>query len=436
MEKKYYIIGGIIILLLIVGAGVFFSAGDNSSNKKGNVELVWWKTFEDNENVNDLISAYQDIYKNVKITFVKKDAATYEQELVNAIAAGTGPDIFSIHNDWLPKHADKIAPMPENQMSVRTYKETFVDVATDDFVKDNRIYAIPMSIDVLALYYNKDLLGSAGISLPPATWPEVVDAVKKLTKIAQPGTFTRSGIAMGTSTNVNRAVDILSLLMLQDGTEFYNDNHSSASFDRQVTDPATKKSINPGEIALMFYTQFADPSKTSYTWNARSDFSIDSFTQGKVAMMINYSYMIPIIRDKAPNLNWSVAGVPQPDGTDNKINYANYWGETVSKSSKNPEVAWNFLKFITGREQLTKYHEDHKLASSRKDILPTQSSDLEIGVFADNALTARSVYKPDANLFEGIFLRMIDDVNLRNFDVDEALSNAVQQINLTLQKNR
>ena len=434
MNKKYYIIGGVLVLLLIVVGVVYSMQGSKAPGKTGEIDLVWWKTFEDSGNVQDIISAYEATHKNVKITYVKKDETTYEQDLVNALAAGTGPDIFSIHNDWLPKQADKLAPMPNSDMSVRTYQDTFVDVAAQDFIKDDQIYAVPMSVDDLALYYNKDLLNSAGIAQPPTTWPELVTDVQKLTKISQPGDFDRSGIALGTSANVNRAVDILSLLMLQDGTQFYDNNFSSATFDRQITDPATNQTYKPGELALQFYTQFADPAKTSYTWNAKSDYSVDAFTQGKAAMMINYSYMIPIIQDKAPNLNWAVAGIPQPDGAAVKVNFANYWGESVSKSSPNAAAAWDFLKFATSRDQLSAYYAKHKLPSSRKDLIPGQQADTQIGVFADSALTAKSVYKQDADLFEGVFLKMIDDVILRNLTPAQALSNAAQQVNLSLQK--
>jgi multiple sugar transport system substrate-binding protein len=434
VNKKYYILGGVLVLLLIVAGVVYSMQGSKGPGKTGEIDLVWWKTFEDSGNVQDIISAYEATHKNVKITYVKKDETTYEQDLVNALAAGTGPDIFSIHNDWLPKQADKLAPMPESDMSVRTYQNTFVDVAAQDFIKDNQIYAVPMSVDDLALYYNKDLLNSAGIAQPPATWPDLVADVQKLTKISQPGDFDRSGIALGTSANVNRAVDILSLLMLQDGTQFYDNNFSSATFDRQITDPATNQTYKPGELALQFYTQFADPAKTSYTWNAKSDYSVDAFTQGKAAMMINYSYMIPIIQDKAPNLNWAVASIPQPDGAAVKVNFANYWGESVSKSSPNAAAAWDFLKFATSQDQLSAYYAKHKLPSSRKDLIPGQQSDTQIGVFADSALTAKSVYKQDADLFEGVFLKMIDDVILRNLTPAQALSNAAQQVNLSLQK--
>jgi multiple sugar transport system substrate-binding protein len=382
-----------------------------------------------------LIADYQSSHKNVTVTYVKKDVTTYEQELVNALASGSGPDIFSIHNDWLPKHTDKIFPMPATLMSVRTYSNTFVDVASSDLVQNNQIFALPLSVDVLALYYNKDLLQSVGIATPPQTWPEVATDVQKLTKLGQGGTFTRSGIAMGTSSNVNRAVDILNLLMLQNGTQFYSTDHNSAMFDqRQNNSTTTSGSISPGATALAFYTQFADAAKTAYTWNAKSDFSVDAFTQGKVAMMISYAYMEPVIRAKAPNLNWSVSALPQISQDATKVNFANYWGETVSKSSKNTAAAWDFLNFITQKAELSKYYDKHKQVSSRRDLLPNQMPDTDIGAFAESALTAQSVYKRDAELFEGVFTKMIDDVVLRNFTPENAIANAAQQINLSLQR--
>ncbi len=432
MDKKYYIIGGVLVALLILVGVLFF--GSSSAPKKttsGKIELVWWKTFEDSTNIQDLISDYEKLHSNVTITFVKKDPSDYEQQLVNAIASGTGPDIFSIHNDWVPKHADKITPAPDSTMSLRTYKDTFADVAYSDFIKDNKIYGIPLSIDLLALYYNKEILGSAGISQPPTTWPELVSDVQKITRVSKTGEFTRSGIAMGTSTNVSRAVDILTLLMLQNGTKFYSDDLNSATF-AQDNSTFGSSSFNPGGTALSFYAQFAQPAKVSYTWNTKNDFSLDAFTAGKVGMILGYQYMQPMIRAKAPNLNWDVAGVPQTSDQATKINFANYWGETVAKASKNSAVAWDFLKFISQKAELDKYYAKHKLVASRKDILPSQVPDTEIGVFAENALTAKSVYKKDANLFEAVFLKAIDDVILKNLDAVSALRNAAQQINLSL----
>lgn len=433
-NKKYYIIGGAILFLVIILGAVFvLGGGSNNGGRKEAVELTWWKTFEDPENLSDLINEYQTTHKGVTIKYVKKDIVDYERELLDAAAAGKGPDIFTIHNDWLAKHADKLTYMPEQLLNLRKFKETFIDVVADDFVKDDKIYAIPLSVDVLALYYNKDLLASAGIASPPATWPEVIKSVEKITRQSQPGSFSKSGIAFGTASNVNRSVDILLLLMLQNGTEFYSDNFNFATFD-QTLRTVEGEAYNPGEVALEFYTQFANPAKKSYTWNTRSDFSVDAFAQGKLGMMLSYYYMKPVIESRSPNLNWGVAVTPQPDANANKINFANYWGEAVSKFSPNADVAWDFLQFLGEKENQKKYYAKHKLPSGRRDILAEQVLDPELGVFAESALTARSVFKKDAAVFEGIFIKMIDDVILRSFTPEEAVRNAVQQVNLSLQK--
>ena len=432
MSKKYYIIGGVILLLLIVLVAVLFLSPKKQTTPQGEVTLTWWKTFETSENIQPLIDDYQAAHPNVTINYVKKDVGTYSQDLLNAYASGNAPDILSIHNDWLPGQIDKLAPEPANMMNVRQYNSTFADVASTDFIKNDKIYAVPMNIDLLALYYNKDLLNSSGIVTPPATWKDVVSDVQKITKLNKPSGFLHSGIAFGVADNVNRAVDILTLLMLQNGTQFYTTDQTQATFDQPQSDGAN--TYNPGSTALEYFTQFANPAKTVYTWNAKSDNSVDSFTQGKVAMMLSYYYMRPQVVDKAPTLNWDVAAVPQISETAVKVNFANYWGEAVNKNSKNAAVAWDFLNFITSNVELTKYYNQHKLVASRKDMLSTQVSDPVVGVYAENALSAKSVYKKDPDGYESVFTQMIDDVSLKGLTPDQAISNAAQQINLQLQK--
>ncbi|HEX5430004.1 MAG TPA: sugar ABC transporter substrate-binding protein [Patescibacteria group bacterium] len=431
MNRKYYIIGGVILFLIIIIVVLLVATSGKKPQAAGPITLTWWKTFETSDNVQQLIADYEKTHKNVTINYVKKDETTYEQDLLEAYASGTAPDILSIHNDWLPQEADKLAPDPTGD--VRSYKTTFVDVAADDFIKDNQIFAVPMNVDVMALYYNKDILNSANV-LPPKTWSELVSDVPKITQLTKPGTFTRSGIAFGTAANVNRAVDIMSLLMLQNGTQFYNDSYSGATFDQTQTS-AGGDSVNPGAVALQYYTQFADPAKTVYTWNARSDNNVDSFTQGRVGMMLSYFYMEPQIQSKAPTLNWDVAPVPQPSTDSVQINFANYWGEAVNKNSPNVQAAWDFLNFITSHDELSAYYKQHQLVSSRKDILQTQMSDPTLGVFAEEALSAKSVYKKDADGFETVFSKMIDDVSQRGLTPEEAATNAAQQIDLQLQQH-
>jgi multiple sugar transport system substrate-binding protein len=303
-----------------------------------------------------------------------------------------------------------------------------VDVAKEDLYDlAGNLYAVPMSMDVLALYYNRDLLGSAGISVPPRTWDEVIADVKKLTRQDKLGNFLVNGIALGTSSNINRSVDVLSLLMLQNGTQIFNAERTAVAIDRAVTKP-DGSSYNPGAQALEFYTQFANPAKETYTWSVRNNQSIDSFASGQAAMMISYSYITPVIRGKSPLLNFGVAPVPQIDMAKPKVGFANYFAEGVSKVSPNASVAWDFLKFATKAENLQAYYSLNKQVSPRKDLISTQISDPELGVFAEGALTAKTFYKPDASKIEATFLRMTDDIILRNRTPQQALFAGAQQL--------
>src|SRR3990167_3425943 len=419
-----------ILILLLAFAFTAQSCGLAPSNRGKKIDLTWWKPFDTKEMVQPLVETFQKANPNVRINYVQKNIETYEDELVDALAAGQGPDIFSIHNDWLPKHKDKMAVAPEKTFSLREFRESFLEVANFDLVSESQIYAVPLAVDVLALYYNKDIFNSAGFPRPPATWEEMVDMAPKLTKQDTLGNFQRNAVALGTADNINRATDILSLLMLQNGTPL-SSAEGVSTIDQPIRDQ-TGGSYVPGARALEFYTQFANPQKVTYTWNSRSNNSIDAFASGKAAMIFSYSFLAETLREKAPFLNYGVARVPQVNGANLRVNFANYWAEGVSKQSKNPQIAWQFLKFITSREILPAYYEGVKQVSPRLDIIEDQIADPEIGVFAENALTAKSFYKPDNDAVENIFLQMINDVVLRHISADDAIGAGVQKVNLLL----
>lgn len=419
----------IIILLFAV---IFTAASCGRPGGGGEaVELTWWKPFDDPRLVQPLIDEFQKEHPNVRVKYVQKNIETYEDEVLQALAAGNGPDIFSIHNDWLPKHQDKLVPAGASGPTLREFKEQFAAVASADLVVGDKVYAMPLSVDVLALYYNRDLLASTSIARPPATWEELVGMTPKLTRQDTFGNFTRSAVAMGASDNVNRAPDILGLLMLQNGTPFYSPSAQGGSIDQQISD-GKSGSYSPGERALQFYTQFANPAKVTYTWNARANNSVEAFGAGQVAMVLSYSYLREQLADRAPFLNYAVAPAPQIALEDIKVNYANYWAEAVAKQGKHQDAAWQFLKFIAQKEVLRKYYEVQKAPSSRIDLLEEQQSDPEIGVFAENALSAKSFYKPDSAAMESIFVQMIDDVVLRSVSPNEAIKSAGQKMRLLL----
>jgi ABC-type glycerol-3-phosphate transport system substrate-binding protein len=293
-------------------------------------------------------------------------------------------------------------------LTLRDLRDNFVDVVYGDVVlEDNQIYGLPLSVDTLALYFNRDLLNNAGITQAPKYWnKDFQQDVKKLTRQDPVQGIVQSGIAMGTSNNIERFSDVLSVLMMQNGATMME--------GRQVlfnVIPAATRSTNynPGLEALRFYTDFSNPGKEVYSWNDDLDNSINMFTSGKLAMMFGYSYHLPIIKAQAPKLNFSVAKLPQIEGSPLEVNYANYWVETVSSKSKYKYAAWSFIQFATKAEQAKLYLEKTNKPTALRSLVSEQRQDDQISVFADQVLTSRSWYKgKDSDAAEKAIAEMIN----------------------------
>jgi ABC-type glycerol-3-phosphate transport system substrate-binding protein len=430
-NKKIYIIVGIVALIIffVVVLLIIGNIGGGTTQK---ATLQFWGVYDDRTAFEKVIRNFNSLNPNIQIIFTLIPFESYESSLINALAAGNGPDVVMMHHTWLPRHADKLKPLPavipgEKQplMSTKIFKDQYVDVAYDDLIVNNQVYALPLYVDSLALYYNRDLFNVANITRPPANWDEFNTDVELLTRTDISGNLTQSGIAMGTAKNVNRSTDILMALMIQSGTNMTDADHTEATFGTSIDSMAV------GERALKFYTDFANPAVKTYSWNDSQHYSVDAFTEGRAAMMINYSHQAATLRDKASNLNFAIAPLPQVSETDIK-NYANYWAVAVSNTSKTPNEAWKFITYLTSKEGATTYLAETGRSSARRDIIELQQQDDTLGVFAAQALTAKSWYQVDSKAIETIFAEMIDNVNFHRQNVRDAIQSAESKVSVLM----
>ena len=438
----------ILFLVILMGSVLFSGCLKKKQPEVPQMELEVWGIFDDSD-VYDEINAFfaeRDPYvSRVKYRkIVDRNIKEFEKTFTNALANGTGPDIIYFKSSWLPKHGDKLMPMPDSEQSLGHFRDSFVDVAYQDFVYKNNIFAKPLYCDTLALYYNNNILNQAGLVKPPATWDELKQYTKILTKVDDYGNIKQSAIALGRAKNpgeINRAGDIVMLMMLQGGAVMNKEGTLYAEFNK-----STLNNSDPGVIALNFYTAFANASTPLYTWNAKMPYSIDAFRYGQTAMMINYSYWYDRLKRSDPKLDFSVAPVPQ-SGLENKaVNYPSYWGMAVVKNKPLPvgvgytnedriREAWRYINFVTnpptqqGNFDATKYYltKTHKPAA-RRDLIEQQKNDPVLGVFARQALTAKSWRQVDNFAIDEIFMDMIDAVNRGAMTVSEAINNAEARI--------
>jgi ABC-type glycerol-3-phosphate transport system substrate-binding protein len=150
-------------------------------------------------------------------------------------------------------------------------------------------------------------------------------------------------------------------------------------------------------------------------------------------MMLGYAHDSQVIRSKAPRLNFAVAKAPQASLTDVR-NFANYWEVAVTAKSAHPVESWRFLNYLTSKEGVTGYLNATSRPSARRDLIDLQRADPDLGVFAVQALSAKSWFQADNTAIEGIFADMIDDVNFNRSSVRDALERAESRVTMLMQR--
>lgn len=448
----------IVLIVLLPAIPVILLVTGVIKNKPVNVapvSILIWGTDDSAKTFNQLITDYQTNHPYVKITYLRVRPEDYEQQLVNSWAQGQGPDLFFVPHSWVGHMKAFAAPFPASSVvpEVRlsknllgtnkqvvdvtqtvpgliTLQDTFVDAVVSDIYLDSQIWGLPLSLDTVALYYNKDLLNNAKIYEPARTWGDLVTQLSGLTVTDEHGTLVQSGIAMGTSNNVPYATDLLTLLMMQNGATMTSG------------DKAVRFREAPGLTALNFYTSFAQSKKTSYSWSEDLPNARDAFLQGKVA------YMFGTLADRtqiaASNLNWGVSSMPHlslqgdltPAGQVRFIDTALYNVGMVSKAAQiagKSKYAWSFLSFISRPNEINTYLQLTGRLAARKQILGSQKDDPIKGVFANQLLTARSWYHgTDGPAVDGYLNALITSVVEGKADPQTALNLAADQVQSTL----
>ncbi|MEX1111982.1 MAG: extracellular solute-binding protein [Candidatus Andersenbacteria bacterium] len=391
--------------------------GDSTSQA-----LVVWGLWQESASMDPIVKAFTE-QTGIAVEYKKiASVATYERELLEALAEGRGPDIFVIHHTWVESKRGIMSPAPAEVINVRQLQDEFVSVVAQDVVRDGFVYALPTSVDTLALYYNRDLLSGASIARPPRTWQDFQRAAESITRVSRLGVIEQSAATLGTASNVNRAGDILQLLMIQSGLDIVRGD-GRIDLANQVA-----------ETALTFYTDFSNKSKKVYTWDLSQDFSIDAFAEGESAMMFNYSHHISTIKAKNPRLNFAIAPVPQiADST--QVAFANYWPFAVSPASQSPTAAWQFVRFLTDTSVAPLINEAQGAPPARRDNIEAVRSNPELGVFADQSLIARTWPRVDIVATDTIFNAMIDEVVTGSITIKDALRRAQDQLQLLIPNN-
>ena len=410
---------------LAVGAVLIFAfaVGGSTSTAVGSVKI--WGTLDATSFNSVIRQAVENDPRLSLVTYVQKDSATFTTDLTNALASGTGPDLVLLAQDEAYAQASKLTPIPYTSISQSQFQNTFVEAA-NPFLSSGGVLGVPLSVDPLVLYWNKDMLSTAGFAQAPQYWDELYDMATHITHRDDSGNISKSLIGFGEYANVQNAKDILSMLILQAGGTITGRESDTGNIVSAIS-PKTGDATQATPSALRFYTEFADPSKADYTWNRSLANSRQAFAAGDVALYIGYASEKPLIKSMNPNLNFAPAPVPQMRNGPRATDMGRVYAFVVPRTSSNPTGAITVESVLTATDVSLSISTALGIPSARRDVLALKAQG-DTDLFNRQAIIARSWIDPDPVKTEPIFRDMIENTTSGTMLLSEAVQRADQEM--------
>ncbi len=364
------------------------------------------------------------------VTYTEVNAKTLPSDLAAAIAIGKSPDMVLASQEQLVTLSPFLTPIPNESLPESAFTNSFIDGA--NILKHpagTGYYGMPFLVDPLILYANSDVLASNGIARPPATWESLTGLVPKLAIITPSKQITRGLIGLGSYGNVQNARGILSSLFLQTRVPLVT-IEASGQTQVELGRGATSNGPPAGEAVLAFYTQFADPAKLSYTWNGSLPNSQQAFATGALVLYIGYSSEAKVFAALNPNLNITVAPLPQPSNAPTKATYGLLYSFMITRAARNQSGAYQAAALLTNTTEQRMAAEMSGLAPVSRTLLTTPPQDLFANVAYSSALYAKGWLSPAPADVDKVFSGMITNVTSGRFGLGEAISRATAEFRL------
>lgn len=117
--------------------------------------------------------------QKASVEYIANDA--FKEKIRTAIGSGNAPTLIWSWTGGTLKDYVKNNKVVDLTESTKTFQAKIIPAVLESGKVDGKVYALPNNnTQPVLMYYNKEVLGKAGISSPPKTYAELLDAVGKL----------------------------------------------------------------------------------------------------------------------------------------------------------------------------------------------------------------------------------------------------------------
>lgn len=166
--RKHIGVGALALAAAVALAGCSAggqNTGDEAPSGDG-AELVIWTDAEREAAITSAAKAFEE-ETGAKVTLVQKNFEDLRNDFIAQVPTGEGPDITVGAHDWL---GALVAAGVVDTIDLGDKASEFEQVALDAMTYDGQLYALPYSLETIALIQNVDLVGDEA----PATWDDMI----------------------------------------------------------------------------------------------------------------------------------------------------------------------------------------------------------------------------------------------------------------------
>jgi multiple sugar transport system substrate-binding protein len=358
------------LLLAACGAG----AKPAASISPAEITFMMWGAPEEQTVWQAVVDDFQAANPNLKVKVEVSDWDSYWTKLNTLFAGGTPPDVFAmdapLYLDWQSRGA--LLNLQSYIDANAGFLDGFYPQTLTAYKLNDGYYGLPRDFQTVVLFYNKDMFDAAGVAYPTGDWTydDLMSAAKKLTK----------------DTNADGKTDQYGLWTDTWDMELFWSEAIWANGGEIISTDHTKTLIAEGGAGDAWkYIDSLYKAGVMPTPTTAGEYGTDLFQSGNAAMTTIGHWAVPGY--VAAKINFGVAPMPKgPKGSATSVNSA---GFVVAKDSKNPDAAFEFIKFAlseAGQKRLAELGFAIPVLKSvaESDAYLKQAGDLDQKVFLDS----------------------------------------------------
>lgn len=365
MRAKRYIL---VLLSLLVTAGLALAGGQSEHGTKssGPVNLVFRQSDPPSQvkGLLDEIAAYNKSQSAIHVTVDTVPWNNALDQFIREGQAGGGPDVIQLAFVWTKDLAssgliDNLDPFIKQSPPGQGMSDF---LGTDLGIYKGAVYGIPWTVDTFTMDYRPDLFKKAGITSFPNTWQEFFDVAKKLTVVNSSGTTTQYGFGFPAGSGAAGGMWFL--------VNYYLWDHGWA-FVKQDSNGKWVLGVTPAEVAdtMRYFNQFFVQGVTP-----KSLISVDSWADPELVGGLGrgefaISFFPPETFEPAEKQSQApLMSAMDPQGPAGRYSHLGGRALGINASTKHPQQAWEFLKFLLSPQIFKPYNQFPAQKSLLKEL--------------------------------------------------------------------